>query len=270
MGDIRKNKAVSIFFSIWGWLTIILLFILTFPFQFLTWLVTYYFDPQRYCSGVFFRGVIVLWCKYLNPMWSFNVYEKERVKKIKLSSKTIFVCNHSSISDPILVSMLPFEMKFLTKSSVFNVPIFGWMQRFSGDIGIVRTERDSIKNAMTKCKSWIDKGVPVIFFPEGTRSHNDVLLPFKDGAFRLAIETGADVLPLALAGSAPAIRRGSLLMGFSVGNITAGTPISTKNYKFPDDIEKLKEETRKQMESLLEKIRPLSTTIPPILNKKKE
>jgi 1-acyl-sn-glycerol-3-phosphate acyltransferase len=156
--------------------------------------------------------------------------------------------------------MVPFEMKFLTKSTVFNIPVFGWLQRLAGDVGIVRTEKDSIKNAMTKCKRWIDIGMPVIFFPEGTRSADDELLPFKDGAFRLAIETGADVLPLALAGTAAAIRKGGAMMGFSKGLITVGKPIPTSGMTM-DDLQTLKETARQQIIELLKEIRPLSDTL---------
>lgn len=106
---------------------------------------------------------------------------------------------------------------------------------------------------MAKCKRWLDVGMPVIFFPEGTRSPDGELLPFKDGAFRLAIENGADILPLALAGTAPAIRKGSFLMGFSRGLIAVGTPIQTTDMTL-DDVPRLKELARAQIVKMLQEL----------------
>jgi 1-acyl-sn-glycerol-3-phosphate acyltransferase len=258
-GSFKKNPLVYIPLTIWAWIIIVSAVVLTFPLQLLVFLITYPFDKKRYISGRLFRQVIVFANRF-NPLWDFKVHKLEQTFKRPPNPKTIVVCNHSSLCDPILCSLLPWEMKFLTKSSVFNIPVFGWEQRFAGDIGIVRTARDSIKDAMAKCKRWLDVGCPIIFFPEGTRSADDELLPFKDGAFRLAIENQADILPCALAGTAPALRKGSFLMGFSRGFITVGKPISTKDMKL-EDVEKLREMTRAQIIELLKEIRPLSDTL---------
>jgi 1-acyl-sn-glycerol-3-phosphate acyltransferase len=255
----KTNSFVLFPLTLWAWTFYVAFIGLSFPIQVIVFLLTYPFDKKRYASGRLFRQVIVA-ANYFNPMWNFSVHNYDKIIKQFPNPKTVVVCNHSSLSDPLILSMLPFEMKFLTKSSVFNIPIFGWLQRLAGDVGIVRTERDSIKNSMLKCKRWLDVGMPVIFFPEGTRSADDELLPFKDGAFRLALENGADILPLALAGTATAIRKGTFMMGFSKGLITAGTPISTKGMTV-DDVQKLKELARAQIISLLNEIRPLSDTL---------
>jgi 1-acyl-sn-glycerol-3-phosphate acyltransferase len=54
---------------------------------------------------------------------------------------------------------------------------------------------------MDRCARWLDRGVPVMIFPEGPRSKDGNLLPFKDGAFRLAVEHGADLMPIAVCGT---------------------------------------------------------------------
>src|SRR5690606_8565255 len=102
--------------------------------------------------------------------------------------------NHESNADPFLISFLPWEMKWLAKASLFRVPVVGWCFRLAGDIPVHRGDAGSARTAMARCRGWIERGVPVMIFPEGTRSRTEELLPFKDGAFRLAVETGASIL----------------------------------------------------------------------------
>jgi 1-acyl-sn-glycerol-3-phosphate acyltransferase len=89
----------------------------------------------------------------------------------------------------------------------------------------------------------------VMLFPEGTRSKDGQLLPFKDGAFRLAIETSADVLPVALAGTGTALPKHSWMFGRAEGRVTVGTPISTAGMSLAD-LEPLKARVRSEIESL--------------------
>jgi 1-acyl-sn-glycerol-3-phosphate acyltransferase len=85
----------------------------------------------------------------------------------------------------------------------------GWMMRMAGDIHLVRGDRDSTINAIAQCRDRLAKKVSVMIFPEGTRSKMQEMLPFKDGAFRLAIESGAPILPIAVAGTRNAMAKGT-------------------------------------------------------------
>src|SRR5699024_1086674 len=96
-----------------------------------------------------------------------------------------------------LISYLPWEMKWLGKASLFWIPFIGWSMWLAGDIKLHRGDRSSAKDAMKTCRNWLTLGANVMIFPEGTRSRTGTTGDFKDGAFRLAIETGSDVLPLA-------------------------------------------------------------------------
>ena len=111
---------------------------------------------------------------------------------------------------------------------------------------------------MQICKEWLDKGMPIMIFPEGTRSKTQEMLPFKDGAFRLAIETGADVLPLAVCGTRQALPKHSWRFSTSHARVTVGTPISTQGMTL-DDLERLKGLARAQIEALRASLIPLTT-----------
>src|SRR5207248_363511 len=98
-----------------------------------------------------------------------------------------------------------------------------------------------------RCARWLERGIPVMIFPEGTRSPDGELLPFKDGAFRLAIQTGADVLPSAVAGTRTALPKHGWRFGASRARVAVGDPISTRGLT-PADTDRLLEEARARVE----------------------
>jgi 1-acyl-sn-glycerol-3-phosphate acyltransferase len=174
----------------------------------------------------------------------------------------VVVGNHESNADPFLVSFLPWEMKWLGKASLFRIPVVGWMMRMAGDIPVERGDSDSAKEAMAACTRWLDRGMPVMLFPEGTRSKDGQLLPFKDGAFRLAIETGAEVLPVAVAGTGTALPKHSWRFGRAEGRVTVGTPLSTAGLTLAD-VEGLKARARAEIELLRARLAAASAATPP-------
>jgi 1-acyl-sn-glycerol-3-phosphate acyltransferase len=217
------------------------------------WLVTFPFDRGRRAAGRLFRLEGVLGAT-VSPFWSFKVhgaYPK------KLERPTVVVSNHESNADVFLISHLPWEMKWLAKEVVFKVPFLGWSMKLAGDVPVRRGDKNAGQQALARCGDWLDQGMPVFVFPEGTRSGTGVMGPFKDGAFRLAIEKGADVLPLAVAGTRRAFPRGSWQFNRARGLVAVGTPISTVGMSL-EDVDRLKAETRAQIEALRATIRPLA------------
>jgi 1-acyl-sn-glycerol-3-phosphate acyltransferase len=102
-------------------------------------------------------------------------------------------------------------MKYLSKKSLFDLPVFGPAMRLVGDISVIRGDRRSRLEAFERCRWWLAKGMPVLFFPEGTRSRSGEMARFKDGAFRLAIEAGAPIRPVVFAGTRDALPPGEFL-----------------------------------------------------------
>ena len=126
--------------------------------------------------------------------------------------------------------------------------------RLSGDIPIVRGERDSIKRAVERCRTYLSRGVPVIIFPEGTRSETDEMLPFREGAFRLAIDEGVPIMPIAVEGTRTALAKHDWRFDYSRARVIVGEPIPTADLK-EEDMEQLMEETRRQIEALRHTLR---------------
>jgi len=205
-------------------------------------ILTWPFDRTRAVPGRFVRLCAVFVAK-LNPLWDFRIHgELPRVRP----RKTVVVSNHVSNSDVFLVSHLPWEMKWLAKSSLFWIPFVGWLLSFGGDVPVRRGAKQSIAGAMGRMRWYLDRNMPVAIFPEGTRSETGELGPFKDGAFRLALEAGADVLPVAVIGTRDALPKHSWKFGRAKGRVAVGTAIATAGL----DLEALKTAARAQIEHL--------------------
>jgi 1-acyl-sn-glycerol-3-phosphate acyltransferase len=240
--------------SVWIWVTTGVITLLWLPWLALVFLVTAPFDPGRYTAGRWFRRVAVA-AVALNPLWTF------RTSGVRIRDPRrpyVAVSNHESFADIFLISHLPWEMKWLSKEAIFKIPVMGWMMRMAGDISVRRSKRSSRAEAMDECRDRLGKQVSVMIFPEGTRSRTGELLPFKDGAFRLAVETGVPILPIVVAGTRGAIRKGSWLFGRARAEVRVLEPISTEGLTFAD-VPTLRERVRnliqEERDRLFEKLK---------------
>jgi 1-acyl-sn-glycerol-3-phosphate acyltransferase len=236
--------------SLWNWFEIITLVILSTFLVALVFVLTVPFDRVRRVVGRFFRICGTMLVRF-NPLWSVKVSGWQRPRG---SGPFIVVANHQSIADIPAISYLPWEMKWVSKESNFKVPGLGWMMSMAGDVRLRRGEKESAKSAMTQCKWYLDRGMSVMLFPEGTRSSDGEIMPFKDGAFRLAIETGYPLLPVAVAGTRHAIPKNSWVFGVKCqARIEVLEPIETKGMT-TDDLETLKERARTQIAASFERM----------------
>jgi 1-acyl-sn-glycerol-3-phosphate acyltransferase len=137
----------------------------------------------------------------------------------------------------LLISHLPWEMKWLSKEEMFKIPLVGWLMSMAGDIKLTRGDRKSTIAAMHGCHDRLDKHVSVMLFPEGTRTRDGSLGVFKDGAFRLAIDTGCPILPLVVNGTIEALRSGDWRMNVTDAEVRVLAPIETTGLTRDDTIE---------------------------------
>ena len=233
--------------SVWSWLAISVVLICGFFVQAALALVTLPFDRRRYVCGRFFRLIGVTAARMV-PQWRFGVFGQVPAR---IDGRTVVISNHVSQADPFLIASLPWEMKWLGKASLFKVPVVGWAMWLAGDVPVHRGSAGSGATAMRTCSRWLDRGVPVMIFPEGTRSSDGALLPFKDGAFRLAIDSRAALLPIAVDGTRTALPKHSWHFGRAQARVAVGTPIATCGRS----IDELKQLARDQIESLLRDLR---------------
>lgn len=182
-------------------------------------------DPTQRIPGRWLRR-LGRTASRLTPLWKFDV-EGERPADIDHRAYVV-VANHESQADPFLLSWLPWDMRWVAKEELFRQPVTGWALRFGGDIPIRRGEGDSVRTMLAECERALRAGISVMLFPEGTRSSDGELLPFRDGAFQLAIRAGVPVLPVALAGTRQMRPKHSKWFGKAHACAKILTPISSE------------------------------------------
>lgn len=189
-------------------------------------------DPNRAISDWYFRRLARIMVR-LNPFWSVHVHGKE---KLATGGPYVLVVNHQSLTDLIAMCFLDHPTKYLGKKAAFDVPVFGWALRIAGEVPVVRGDRTSGAAALEKLGHWLERGVSVTLFPEGTRSETGALGPFKHGAFRLAIAHQRPIVPVVLTGAHDLLPKGALLFKRRADlEVTVLDPIPT-NGLGPEDV----------------------------------
>ena len=121
-------------------------------------------------------------------------------KKLNAKRPYVIVANHQTELDVLLLGCIwPKHCSVTAKRSLRNIPFLGWFMTLSGAVFIDRADRNQARTAFEgAAKTMRDLGQSVLIFPEGTRSYSTepMLLPFKKGAFHLAVQAGVDVLPV--------------------------------------------------------------------------
>jgi 1-acyl-sn-glycerol-3-phosphate acyltransferase len=143
--------------------------------------------------------------------------------------------NHLSSVDIWAVFLaVPVPLRFIAKKQLGQIPLFGWAMRAGRFIFIDRQNAASARRSIDEAADRIRKGTSVVIFPEGTRSRDGRLAAFKKGGFHLAINSGADIVPVAIRGSREVMPRGSLLIRPGTVEIEIGEPIPTAGLRTED------------------------------------
>ena len=216
--------------SAWTWLVLGVLVIAAIPFVALWRVVGWPVDRWNYLGGRLFRVIAVPMVR-LSRRWRFEI---RGTPPANPRNPYVVVANHESFADIVLLSLLPWEMKWLSKVSIMKIPFFGWIMWLVRDVPVHRGRATSARAAMAECARRLRGRVSVMIFPEGTRSRTAEMLPFKEGAFRLAIEAGVPVLPIALYGTRQAIAKHDWRMGHSHAVAEILEPIPTTGMSLDD------------------------------------
>jgi 1-acyl-sn-glycerol-3-phosphate acyltransferase len=185
-------------FSLALWFTLIVSWLITFPVYCLLWIVTVPFDSKR-------RAV-----KYFTGKWgscSLSLLSSTKVtisgqEKIPTNRGVVVVSNHQSMTDIFVLLRLCWAFIFVSKKENYYVPVLGQVMYLNGYVYLDRQNPMSFPKMFTDCSRALQKGLPVILFPEGTRSLDGNLGRFKDGAFKMAIENKTSIIPVVLDGAA--------------------------------------------------------------------
>ena len=204
-------------------------------------------DPNRALSDAYFRTIGRALVR-INPLWNVVVEGRERLES---GGPFVVVVNHQSLADLIVMCFLHHPTKFLGKASLFKLPVFGWALRIAGEVPVERGEKSSGSRALGELRRWLDRGVSVCIFPEGTRSDDGGIGRFKLGAFKLAIEAQRSVVPVVLSGATALLPKHSLIFDRRADiRVRVLTPVPTHGLTL-GETEPLAEKVRAQMVSAL-------------------
>jgi 1-acyl-sn-glycerol-3-phosphate acyltransferase len=180
----------------------------------------------------------------LNPYWDVKV---EGLDNIDHNKAYVAVSNHQSLADIVLMYKTKMQFKWVAKESLFKIPVLGWNMSLARHIQLKRGEFSSVKKVYREAGEWLNRGISVVFFPEGTRSDNLAIGEFQNGAFKLAIKNKVPILPIFIQGTRDAIPKGSWRFTTKISClIKVLPPIDTSIY-LPADYNRLRDLTREQL-----------------------
>lgn len=146
-----------------------------------------------------------------NPFWRPVFLGRERIKK---NTAYVIVANHQSLTDIIMLYGLRVPYKWVSKETVFKVPVIGWNMVLNEYVRIKRGDMKSTKEMMQTCRDWLTKGVSILMFPEGTRSPDGRLQPFKLGPFKLSTDCKVPVVPIVIDGTTNIMAKNSVKLNW--------------------------------------------------------
>ena len=176
----------------------------------------------------------------------------EGLDRIDPDGAYVFVSNHLSYMDtPVVLSTIPVQFRFMAKEGLFQIPFLGTHLAQAGHIPVPRDDPRAAVKSLTRAAETIrDRRISVLIFPEGGRSMNGELQPFKEGAAYIAIKAGVPVVPVRLVGTREILAMGSATFRRGPVTLRIGDPIPTQNLKMRDR-EELTECIRKQVVGML-------------------
>lgn len=218
---------------------------LTFLSGWLTVLAAFVFSPRiasRYVAGTWAR--LIGW---LTPMF----VTVEGVQYADPRRSFVVVCNHQSEYDIFLVyGWLKLDLKWVMKAELRKIPGVGIGCEKAGHIFIDRSNPEQARQAVRRALDRVGDGIGILFFPEGTRSMDGRLKPFKKGAFRTAAAQGLPILPVTLVGTRDIQRPKSLLIFPGRVRMVIHPPIEVRGDS-PEQIMELMQRTRDVINSAL-------------------
>jgi 1-acyl-sn-glycerol-3-phosphate acyltransferase len=194
------------------WMFILGSLFILFPLSFVIWLLLYPIDQER---AVIHWWLVIEGCLLtkLIPIWKISIEGREKIRGKK---PYVIISNHQSVLDILILNCLRYRWKWISKIENNKVPVLGWYMWMARYIYVDRGNKESKAEMIEKCAESLRKGISVMMFPEGTRSRDREIAPFKLGAFQLALMTDKSILPVVVDGTGGVLPKHGLI--FSSGH----------------------------------------------------
>ncbi len=202
-------------------------------------------DPLIILSTIYF-GLISMfgskpmksarrWARSLLAIAGVRV-KVEGLEKLTPGASYVFASNHLSYMDtPVILANIPADFRFMAKDGLFKIPLLGTHLGQAGHIPVPRYDpRAAVKSMTLAADSIRTRNISILIFPEGGRSHDGVLQPFKDGAAYIAIKAGVPIVPLAISGTHEILAMHSATFHRGAVTLRIGDPIPTEGLTLHD------------------------------------
>jgi 1-acyl-sn-glycerol-3-phosphate acyltransferase len=184
------------------------------------------------------RGHFGHWCA---RAWSWLILATTGVRvtmtglnRLEPGHTYVFASNHQSIYDiPVIFTSLPFQLRIIAKASLGSFPMLGWHLRRTGHMLVDRKKPDA-QRIFSWANTLTSKGLSLIIFPEGTRSRDGFVGPFKGGPFYSAVQAGLPIVPVSVIGTRHVMRKGELTTKPGDVRLIIHEPIATQASPEPD------------------------------------
>ena len=202
-------------------------------------------------SGKVAQRLTVKWARIVLKSFGISC-SMENAANIVTGNSYIITPNHQSIIDFLpLLALLPLRFRWVLKKELLRIPLFGWGLISIGAVSIDRSNPSKARKAVLGAMERLKDGWSVLIYPEGTTTHDGLMLPFKRGPFILAVKTGVPILPVTCNGAFKIMPKGSRLIKPGHVKVVIGKPIVTTGLD-EKDVPALMEKTRAEMTKYLD------------------
>jgi 1-acyl-sn-glycerol-3-phosphate acyltransferase len=157
--------------------------------------------------------------------------------KIDPAGTYIFMSNHvSNIDPPILVPLIPGRTSVLAKKEIWRIPILNKALDLAEIVPVERSNRDAAIQSIRRASEVMKHHINMTIFPEGTRSPDGRLMPFKKGPFHLAAETGFPIVPVTMLGTYEMMPKGSSIVKSGTATLVFHAPVDPKQFASRDEL----------------------------------
>ena len=228
------------------------------------WLI---FLPLAVLATALFSALTVVFATLVNPAFASRVFAATWARLLAFLTPMrvtvngaenavrgrsyVVACNHQSMWDIIVVyGFLDLDLKWVMKRELRKMPAIGIGCEKAGHIFVERRDPKQANGAIAAALERLGDGIGILFFPEGTRSVDGRLLPFKKGAFRTAIAQGLPLLPVTVSGTRDILPTGTVALFPGRATMTIHEAIETRGMS-AEQVDELMEEARRRIASAL-------------------